>query len=375
MRLRKIQYSEYEGTPQEWVLEEFLLSDVNLLVGKNASGKTRVINVIHNLSLAIGGRLPLTLGIFRLEFEHDSEVIKYELEKREDKVFREVFSRGSSTLLERRAGGFGRIHANALGKELDFQSPEDQLAIVSRRDKLQHPFFEPIHEWAQSVYCYRFGTTLGQQHVAVFVAKGLVPVVPVDAKNPDTVVGMYRDGEKRFGEAFAEAVRQDLAKVGYSIEKVGLMTPTRVQFTGPGELMGLYVKEEDLPGETDQTSMSQGMFRALSLLVQVNYAILANKPSCILVDDIGEGLDFERSCGLIDVLMSRAKSSAVQLIMATNDRFVMNRVPLEAWSVLCRKSGRVSVRNYQNSKDLFDRFSATGLSNFDFLAFDYVNQP
>jgi hypothetical protein len=61
--------------------------------------------------------------------------------------------------------------------------------------------------------------------------------------------------------------------------------------------------------------------------------------------------------------------------MATNDRFVMNRVPLEAWSVLCQKSGRVSVRNYQNSKDVFDSFLATGLSNFDFLAFDYVNQP
>ena len=65
-----------------------------------------------------------------------------------------------------------------------------------------------------------------------------------------------------------------------------------------------------------------GMFRALSIIVQVNYSVLADTPSCILIDDIGEGLDFERSCDLIDVLISKAKNSSVQLLMATNDRFV-----------------------------------------------------
>jgi len=69
----------------------------------------------------------------------------------------------------------------------------------------------------------------------------------------------------------------------------------------------MYVREADLPGITDQHSMSQGMFRALSIIVQVNYSVLADTPSCILIDDIGEGLDFERSCDLIDVLMSKAQ--------------------------------------------------------------------
>ena len=119
--------------------------------------------------------------------------------------------------------------------------------------------------------------------------------------------------------------------------------------------------------------MSQGMFRALSILVQINYFQMANKSTCILIDDIGEGLDFDRSCRLIDLLREKAERSSVQLILSTNDRFVMNRVPLEEWSFLQRQGGHVRVRNYENSRSLFEEFKFTGLSNFSFLEMDFVN--
>jgi hypothetical protein len=60
--------------------------------------------------------------------------------------------------------------------------------------------------------------------------------------------------------------------------------------------------------------------------------------------------------------------------MATNDRFVMNSVPIEAWSLLTRSGGDSRVFNYVNSRNLFDDFRFTGMSNFDFFATDYVNE-
>jgi len=60
--------------------------------------------------------------------------------------------------------------------------------------------------------------------------------------------------------------------------------------------------------------------------------------------------------------------------MSTNDRFVMNNVPLEEWCVLQRRGSVVRVLNYTNSKELFDEFKFTGLSNFDFLAMDFANE-
>jgi hypothetical protein len=100
---------------------------------------------------------------------------------------------------------------------------------------------------------------------------------------------------------------------------------------------------------------------------------MAKKSTCILIDDIGEGLDFDRSCRLIDLLRKKAKESNIQLILSTNDRFVMNRVPLEEWSVLQRRGSHVRVRNYENSRELFEEFKFTGLSNFSLLEMDFLN--
>ncbi len=53
----------------------------------------------------------------------------------------------------------------------------------------------------------------------------------------------------------------------------------------------------------------------------------------------------------------------------------MNNIPLEEWTVLVRTGNHVQVRNYQNSKEVFDEFLNTGLSNFSFLEMDFVNGP
>src|SRR5439155_13458213 len=111
---------------------------------------------------------------------------------------------------------------------------------------------------------------------------------------------------------------------------------------------------------TDQVSMSQGMFRAFSVITQLNYCVMSGTSACILVDDIGEGLDYDRSCQLIDLLREKCYQSSVQLIMSTNDRFVMNKVPLEEWCYLIRRGNRVRVLNYKNCREAFERFKVTG---------------
>jgi hypothetical protein len=52
----------------------------------------------------------------------------------------------------------------------------------------------------------------------------------------------------------------------------------------------------------------------------------------------------------------------------------MNAVPLEAWSVLQRRGNVCVVRNYANSRTVFDEFKYTGLNNFDFFATDYLTE-
>ncbi len=386
MRLHSLEYVERAGELEEWTLTGLTLGDINLLVGKNASGKTRILNVILHLAESISGKLVLSPsgmvvqrqifnGKSHLFFDNDGQRLEYELEVIEGKVVREVFTVDGDSRLDRGAGGEGWIWAIKEGKKVEFQTPDNQLAVVTRRDSIQHSYFEPLHQWASSLYYYAFSTLLGKDKFYVFIKSETEKSDTLNAKDTDQVVDIYRQGKKAFGERYAGAVKKDFEAIGYPIDNIDIGVPRsfKIQNSLPGEITALFVKEVDLPGITDQHAMSNGMFRALSIIIQINYAVLADTPSCVLIDDIGEGLDFDRSCGLIDVLISKAQHSSVQLVMATNDRFVMNQVPLEAWSILDRQANRVAIRNYLNSKEIFDNFKFTGLNNFDFLAFDYLH--
>lgn len=100
-------------------------------------------------------------------------------------------------------------------------------------------------------------------------------------------------------------------------------------------------------------------------------ALLSKESACILVDDIGEGLDFDRSSLLMNMIVEKIQESNIQMFITTNDRYIMNKIPIEYWSVIERKP-KVSVfYNYYNSRKIFDDFKFTGLNNFDFLTTDF----
>lgn len=374
MFLQSIEFVQFENEPEEWRLHDFTLGPVNLLVGKNATGKSRTLNVINDLAGLVCGESKelFRSGALSVTFSDDSDTLEYCLELRGAKVVSESFALGGTKLLDRKEDGIGKVFAKKEGREIDFQTPVTELAVVARRDSIQHPFFERLHKWGKSVRYYPFGTSLGKKSFAVIREDSREELNTKDSKQ---VVAIFDKGQRLRGDGFENAVREDMGRIGYPIGKVGLASPRSVIFTGPvgGDAVGLFVQEDELSGKTEQHDMSQGMFRALSIIIQVNYSYLAEEPSCILIDDIGEGLDFQRSTALIELLVDKAKKAGVQLVMATNDRFVMNNVPLEMWSVLQREGGDCRVYNYQNSKAVFDEFKFTGLNNFDFLAADFLN--
>jgi len=373
MRLQSIKYTEWEGGPQEWTLEELSLRDINLLVGKNASGKTRILNLINALAQHLAGARPAsTSGDYDAQFENDNP-LRYHIKFDKKQVVEESFSVRNEKLLERGQGGKGSIYAEQVdnGKMIPFQTPPEDIAAVVRRDAIQHTFLESLHIWGSSVRHYYFGSSLGKENLAVLTQNA-------DNKldmNTLNLIIFYLKAEKELGEQFKQSIMRDMGRVDYDIEEIGVQAPVSIRIEGnlPGSLVGLYVKEKDLAGITDQLSMSQGMFRVFSILIHLNYFQMTKQPTCILIDDIGEGLDFARSCLLIDLLREKAKTSGVQLVLSTNDRFVMNRIPLEEWSVLQRCGSTVRVLNYENSRDLFEEFKFTGLSNFSFLEMDFAS--
>ncbi|MGO9598319.1 MAG: AAA family ATPase [Isosphaeraceae bacterium] len=374
LKLTSVKSTEFAGSDKEWSLDELSFGDSNLIVGLNASGKTRALNTIANFAnmlLPGGPRQPADVCC-DFTFDAGGRLFKYSFEFRNGIVHKESLYFDPNDLLSRGSDGEGVIQAEEQGGKVRFKPPANELAAVARRDLLQHPYLELLHAWALSVRHYPFGTPLGRD---VFtVSLGSEP--DNFDRNANLVLGILNRGQQAYPGQFDEAVKRDMARLGYRIEQIKICPLETVKITGPlspGPVYGIAVSEEYSPVLIEQPNLSQGMFRALSLIIQVNYSQMAKSSSCVLIDDIGEGLDFDRSTRLIDLLREKARTSSFQLIMTTNDRFVMNTVPLEEWSVLRRQGGKVTVHNYSNSREIFDEFKYTGLSNFSFLELDFLS--
>lgn len=387
MILRSIDFIQSENKPMEWRLEGLTLRQINLIVGQNASGKTRALEAIRGLSRLVSGkskpsRWPNENTSFSavLSDKEQASETRYTLEVADSRVRKESLAVNGKLMVERGEGGAGKIYFKKLDSFLDFQSPESELACVSRRDSIQHPYLDDIYTWGRSSLFYRFNSRDLGKHtlVAIEVRESPEHDLPGGDIFEMPVQFIYRVGAEELGEDFRASILQDMRSLGYQLSDVGLRVVDKRMLGGsvPGEdekeLNWLYVTEAGLAGPIEQRAMSDGMFRALSILICVTYATLKARPSCVIIDDIGEGLDHERSCRLIKLLIEKAQNTGVQLVMATNDRFVMNNVPLEYWTVLAREATergtRVKVYNYETHKSVFDDFAYTGLNNFDFFA-------
>jgi AAA15 family ATPase/GTPase len=372
MKLDMIHYCQNPGLPGEWRLEGCQLGNINLIVGQNATGKSRILSIIRIITALISGQESLkyhrSLREWELIFNADSEENKtiYNLIIDGKIIIKEDFTIGSKVFLERKLSGKGKIWAEKLNEHIDFQIPNDELAVLKKKDTIQHPFFETIHDWAKSCLYYQFGTELGK--TSLFNNQFNISDIrdDVDFNDPDQIVPIFKLGEIEFKNNFIDTIKADMSRIRYPLANVGTETDTFQK-----SVERLFVQEIDLSKKTSQLSMSQGMFRALSLIIHINYSLMANKPSCILIDDIGEGLDFERSSAMIKLLIDKVKNSTVQLIMTTNDRFIMNGVPLEYWSVIERKSGLAKLHNIHNSQQIFEDFKFTGLNNFNFFSTEF----
>jgi hypothetical protein len=375
MFIKSIEYAQYEETPKLWKLDGCTFGNINLIVGKNATGKSRTLSIIYALADLLSGERKLNFisGNYNVEFDNKGHKVDFILHYENTSIIKEELNIDSKNMLKRGKDGIGTLAYFKERRQLEFQTPPNELATVARRDIIQHPFLVDLYEWGRYVRHYLFGTPLGKEQFVLMTDKEKPERKLLNPKNTNLVTSMFLEGRREYSRKFSGAIKKDMNAIGYSLEDIGTHVPESIiiETNLPSEPVGLYVKEDDLGCITDQIDMSQGMFRALSLITQIHYSLFTGIPSCILIDDIGEGLDFERSSALVKLLIERAKNSSIQLIMATNDRFIMNSVPLEYWLVIQRVGGISKVYNQRNSPQLFKDFKLTGLNNFDFFSSEY----
>ena len=371
MTLKSLTYSEFEDDPRHWSIEHTEFEDINLMVGRNSTGKTRILNVIFSICRIISGvhTKAFNSGNFFIEVELDEKLYSYEISFQKAKVIQESLLVDGVERLSRDAVGEGLVYFASEDRSIPFQIDPEVIAIQNKNDRLQHPFINDLAQWASSVGLYNFGSDFGksrlmQQPTADLTGSvGLVAII-----NADNTVGAYINGYQRFNQEFDKAIIRDMGKLGYHLEEVAAEPLDQLGLGLPASLLGLITVERDLGLlRNPQMGMSQGMFRAMALIIHINLAIFSKEQKLLLIDDIGEGLDYERATEIIDLIIAAAEQEHIQVLMTSNDRFVMNRVPLNYWVVLQRTGHNVKAFTARNSPKEFEDFKFIGLSNFDFF--------
>lgn len=373
MKLVNFYYAEHLQTTKAWELKEFDVNDVNLIVGVNASGKSRALNVIAGLGrLLLNSKITFLNGTYKAHFlTKDNEELVYYVQLKNGIVFKEELFLDGEKLINRIKDGSGVIKGVEINSKINFKIPTNELTAL-RRDDLQHPFLNFLFNWASNLRHFRFAKEEEKKTLAI-IDSDQRKIEEAKLRDTDRSIAIFEKGKKTYGDVFLKNIINDINEIGYSIDNIFLGPLESIQIDGPisSKVAGLIVKEADREGNTDQHSMSDGMFRALAIIIHFNYYLLTNLSGLVLIDDIGEGLDFERSTKLIKLLIQKSIDIGTQLIMSTNDKFVMNNTKLEYWQIIHREGGLVRMHNISNSAEIFDQFRYTGLNNFDFFSTEF----
>lgn len=377
MILKRIKYSEYKGKEKEWVLEEIVFSKANLIVGENSTGKSRTISLIGSIGSIISGQLqePFESGDYEIEIENDKNSYTYSINFEDNIVSHEKLTVNGIVKLSRNSEGFGSIFYHVENKFIEFKIPKNLIAINQRKDNLQHPYLEDFIQWGKELSSIRFGTSLGKSNAMPLSTAAIVANKPkellITVNIP--VIEKYIIGYKQFAKKFDDEIINIMSVLGYELNSVGCEPFELNNINFNEQLVCLYVNEKDLGFNVFSNNMSQGMYRALVVAIDLSFALLENKQATILIDDIGEGLDFRRSSNLVKFIIEKVQSSdtKLQVIMTSNDHFVMNCISLDYWIILKRYKKHVKSITKYSHPDVFDEFSFVGLNNFEFFSSNF----
>jgi AAA domain, putative AbiEii toxin, Type IV TA system len=358
MRLKSLGYTQnpYKNGINPWELELLPLSEYNLIVGRNATGKTRIINVIHNLARLIQYPQVVFNGEWSACFINElNQELKFIIELRDGKVTKERLSiDGIEKLL--RTESSSKIYSETISDWQDISPPNDRLVLHVRRDKNEFPFLEDIVSWANGVRGFAFANT----------SPNLIEI-PGNPFNL-TSLNAVPSALDNLSISQLKKVLKQLEIVGYIIERA---STSLIEGLSPNLKMVL-LKEQGIAYPFNQFEISQGMFRAFSLLIIIEFLKSSGGIGSILVDDFGEGLDFERSKKLAEIIFGDKSESKIQIIATSNDSFLMNAVPLTDLTISYRTTHKVKCLNYSNSKEKFEEWQQLGLNNFDLFSSNFL---
>ena len=336
-----------------WTAKRIDLYSQNLLVGKNAVGKSTVIRLLSTMAAFLSQRRLLNEvkipvgGMIAIEDNEFTSIYRFAWvdAKISDEYLSVKYANGETKIWIERTSDEAKFDGALVNP------PQDKLLLNLKRDTVLYPELESIISWADNVDAFSFNEfdIDGDETLySRFINGGDNLFTMVKALSPESIVNVINAADG----------------MGYHLEKI-----EGVEFA---DIKKVLFTEKGVEDPLFDFSLSKGMFRTLYLLIYLEYIAKSGKPATLLIDDLCEGLDYDRSTKLGKYVFDYCSKNDIQLIATSNDSFLMDVVDLNYWSILQREGSKVSAINHKNHPELFDDFSFTGLNNFDLLSSDFI---
>lgn len=355
--LQKINHSEdyYIKEFEEksnWVLDGLALTQFSMITGLNSVGKTRTCNVIKNTFKKIAMSLkPPQLGTTDLVFKTtDGKTYKLLLSVKQDESFNQVIKEeklyeidkdNSQMLFDRK-----EIFDCNLNKPFEYSPPDDSLTFHARRDKVSYPYIENIINDSTKFYFLQSEST----GIYSAIAKNRFPNEIDPGKTPSIFHELVTEEKKKI-------ILDEINSLEFPIEDIIVRT---VSVNGQ-EIPLLLFKEKGV-GTYDIANASSGMKTVIFLITCLN---LVEDGACVLIDNLGDGLDHKRSMEIVPVLEEKALNK--QIIVSTNNEILLNQTDIRNWNILHREGHNVKAYNYLNNRERLTKFADSGLSNYEYF--------
>jgi predicted ATPase len=344
MKLLSIEFSDYS-----WVLNKVSFSNLNLIAGKNAVGKSKTLDAIIQFVKFLNGDVTSTIPAHRSKVEflaNDGALLSYAYEYQDNVIEEETLHKGADRIISR-----NKEHA-FIG-ETEVFPPANKLCVQSQRDTKNYPEFEAIIQWAEKLKGFSFSELSSSKNY----------LVPSMLNEQISFSDLYEkidalEDKKNF-------VIEKMAEMEYEIESIN---PFKIS----DKYSIVLIKERGVNSPLFSSLMSNGMLRVFYIFSYIAYLSTEQGARTLLIDDLGEGLDFSRSKKLSKILFDYCEDHDIQLIVTSNDSFLMNAVSLDHWVILQREGEQTSAISKYTHPEMFTRFKKMGLNNFDILSTDFI---
>ena len=327
------------------------LNPENLVVGRNSTGKTRTISSIRNVVSFLQMKdLPLGPKDFSTELTFTDEMngmpwtMIYGFSVKDGIIVKENLKVCGKNLIKRT-----KASAKYDGKTVN--PPSGKLIVQIRRDKDAYPEIEKLMTWAEGIIC-----------ITCSDITPITALLPVSIYSPiplNEVVDKLTDADKK-------VVLKRAKEVGFNLMSINTIKVSDMKL--------VEVKEKGISEHLVNYHLSSGMLRTVYILCFLEFIKHYDGVSMLMIDDLGEGLDYGRSTHLGRMVFEDCKNSNLQLIASSNDAFLMDVVDINNWQVLRRNVSKVTSINHANNPDMFRKFRMTGLANFDFFSSDFIDK-